>query len=41
MTCDWVNKDEVLATMKYIFDSYQYVLCPHTAVGVTVALRDR
>ncbi|KAK3707096.1 hypothetical protein QZH41_014687 [Actinostola sp. cb2023] len=41
ITSDWVSKDEVLATMKRIWDTNQYVLCPHTAVGVTVELRSR
>lgn len=31
-----VSRDQTLQTMKECWDEYQYLLCPHTAVGVSV-----
>lgn len=36
-----VSRDQTLQTMKECWDEYQYCLCPHTAVGVTVVWDQR
>ena len=33
-----VTKDDTLSTMTYVWKQYSYLLCPHTAIGMRVAL---
>ncbi len=41
VTGQTVSDDETLATMRRVYDSAGYVACPHTAVGLAAARRDR
>lgn len=35
--CDWASEDECKATIKTCFEEHNYLLDPHTAVGLNVA----
>ncbi|XP_031552589.1 threonine synthase-like 2 [Actinia tenebrosa] len=39
VSSDWVTQDTTLATMRSVWDTHKYLLCPHSAVGVAVASR--
>ena len=38
ITTTKVSKEDTLATMEYVMKQFQYLLCPHTAVGMHAAL---
>ena len=38
ITTTKVSKEDTLATMEYVMKQFQYLLCPHTAVGMRAAL---
>ncbi|XP_001629599.2 threonine synthase-like 2 [Nematostella vectensis] len=41
VSSDWVSREATLDTMRRAWDSYHYLVCPHTAVGLRLALQKR